>query len=135
MRLKASVRKFLEFERVCRAATTSKDGASHVVPVCYVVVDGRIYFATDKDSKKARNLQRNPRLAVVADLYTEDWPRLAGVLVQGRARIIASGPQFRKIRSWLYKKYPQYPREAALEEGEVIMVELTPIRVSSWGVD
>jgi PPOX class probable F420-dependent enzyme len=135
MRLRASVRKFLELERVCHVATADRNGAPHAVPVCHVVVDGKIYFATDKDSRKARNLRANPKLAVAAALYSEDWPRLAGVLVQGRAKFIARGPQFRKIRALLYRKYPQYPREAALEEGEVVMVELSPASVSSWGLE
>jgi hypothetical protein len=34
----------------------------------------------------------------------------------------------------LYEKYPQYPEEAALEEGDVI-VELTPRHVFAWGLD
>ena len=134
MRLKASVRKFLENERVCRVATAGPGGL-HVVPVCHVVAEGKIYFATDAQSQKARNLQRAPRLALLADLYSEDWPRQAGVLVRGTARLIARGPQFRRIRRLLYKKYLQYPREAALEEGDSVMVELVPQRVSSWGLD
>src|SRR5713226_2042171 len=64
MRLKAAVRKFLETERVCRAATAGPDGTPHVVPVCHVLAEGKIYFATDKESQKARNLRRNPRLAL-----------------------------------------------------------------------
>lgn len=84
---------------------------------------------------KLKNLRRNPRLALAADLYSEDWPRLAGVLLQGAVRVVSRGSEFRKIRALLYKKYPQYPREAALEEGEVVMVELVPTRVVSWGFD
>jgi len=54
MRLKASVRKFLENERVCWVATAGL-GSLHVVPVCHVVAEGKIYFATDVQSQKARN--------------------------------------------------------------------------------
>lgn len=135
MRLKASVRKFLSMERVSRVATTGRDGMPHVVPVCHVLEDGKIYFATDADSKKARNLRANPQAALVVDLYSEDWPRLAGAVITGRATLIDRGPRFRKIRSLLYRKYPQYPVESALEEGEVVMVEITPIRLVSWGLD
>ncbi len=135
MRLKVSIRKFLETERVSRVATTGRDGVPHVVPVCHVLEDGKIYFATDKDSKKVRNLRENPHVAVAVDLYSEDWPRLVGAVVTGRATLIDRGPRFRKIRSLLYRKYPQYPRESALEEGEVVMVEITPVRLVSWGLD
>lgn len=134
MRLKASVRAFLEVERVCRVATVGRDGMPHLV-VCHVLADGKVYFATDNESMKLKNLRRNPRLALAADLYSEDWPRLAGVLLQGTVRVVSRGSEFRKIRALLYKKYPQYPREAALEEGEVVMVELVPTRVVSWGFD
>ncbi len=36
--------------------------------------------------------------------------------------------------SSLYSKYPQYPAEAALDEGEAVIVAVTPTRVFSWGV-
>ncbi len=135
MRLTASVRKFLERERVVRVATIGRDGVPHVVPVCHVVENGKIYFSTDKDSKKVKNLRRHPQAAVLADLYSEDWPRLAGAIITGPATLIGPGPRFRKLRSLLYQKYPQYAGESALEEGEVVMVEVSPRRLVSWGLD
>lgn len=135
MRLKASIRKFLERERVSRVATIGRDGSPHLVPICHVFEDGKVYFATDKDSKKVKNLQATPHAAVEVDLYSEDWSRLAGAVVTGPATLVDRGPRFRKIRSLLYAKYPQYPVESALEEGEVVMVEITPARLVSWGVD
>lgn len=135
MRLKASIRKVFEMERVSRVATTGRDGVPHVVPVCHVLEDGKIYFATDKDSKKVRNLRANPQAALVVDLYSEDWSRLAGAVITGPAILVDRGPRFRKIRTLLYRKYPQYPVESALEEGEVVMVEITPARLVSWGLD
>ncbi len=135
MRLTASVRKFLERERVVRVATIGRDGVPHVVPVCHVVENGKIYFSTDKDSKKVKNLRTHPQAAVVADLYSEDWPRLAGAIITGPATLIGHGPRFRKLRSLLYQKYPQYAGESALKEGEVVMVEVSPRRLVSWGLD
>ena len=44
-------------------------------------------------------------------------------------------PRFRKIRSRLYAKYPQYPGEAALDESDSVVVEVIPTHVFSWGVD
>ncbi len=135
MRLKKAVVKLLERERVCRVATVGPDGVPHVVPVCHVVLDGRIYFASDADARKVHNLRAHPEVAVTVDLYTEDWGRLVGILVQGRARVIDRGPEFRRVRRALYEKYPQYPEEAAIEEGESVVVEITPARLSSWGLE
>jgi len=135
MRLRKRLLRFLERERVCRVATCDAEGMPHVVPVCHVVHQGRMYFASDAHSRKIHNLRQNPHAAVTVDLYTEDWGRLAGILVQGTARIIEGGPEFRSIRKLLYGKYPQYPEEAALEEGESVIVELTPTHVTSWGLE
>jgi PPOX class probable F420-dependent enzyme len=135
MRLKAPLRKFLERERVAHVATISRNGVPHVVPVCHVLEDGKIYFAADKDSKKVKNLRARPEAAVEVDLYSEDWPRLAGAVVTGPATLIDRGPRFRKLRSLLYQKYPQYADESALEEGEVVMMEVVPRRLVSWGLD
>jgi len=135
MRLKASIRRFIDRARVSRVATIGRDGVPHVVPVCHVLEDGKVYFATDRASTKVRNLRAHPHAAVEVDLYSEDWPRLAGVVITGPATLVERGPRFRKIRRLLYQKYPQYPVESALEEGEVVMVEITPTRLVSWGVD
>ncbi len=135
MRLRAAVRKILERERVCRLATVGPDGTPHVVPVCHVLHQGRMYFASDRTARKVRNLRARPRAAAVVDLYAEDWSRLAGVMVVGRVSLIDRGPRFRRIRRLLYQKYPQYPADAALEEGEAVIAELAPERVLTWGLD
>jgi coenzyme F420-0:L-glutamate ligase / coenzyme F420-1:gamma-L-glutamate ligase len=135
MRLKASVTKLLERERVCRVATAPPNGPPHVVPVCHVLADGKLYFAAGPGSVKIRNLRANPRAAVTVDVYAEDWGRLAGVMLQGAARLVERGPLFRKVRRLLYAKYPQYPVESALEEADSVIVELSPTGVVSWGVD
>jgi len=134
-RLKKPLAKLVARERVCRVATVGRAGAPHVVPVCHVLVDGKLYFASDADARKTTNLRANPRLAVTVDLYAEDWSNLKGVMIQGRAAFVERGPRYRKIRRLLYEKYPQYPDEAALEEGEALIVEVTPRHVFSWGFD
>lgn len=59
----------------------------------------------------------------------ESSPRGA---IAGRS---GTSPQFRKIRTLLYRKYPQYPDEAALEESDDTIVEMIPTRLSLWGLD
>jgi nitroimidazol reductase NimA-like FMN-containing flavoprotein (pyridoxamine 5'-phosphate oxidase superfamily) len=135
MRLKRSLAKLIEWERVARVATAGSTSMPHLVPVCHVLVDGKIYFASGNDGRKVLNLKVNPRLALTVDLYSDDWANLKGVMVQGTARLVDRGPRFRTIRKRLYAKYPQYPDEAALEESDSVIVELTPIHVFSWGID
>jgi nitroimidazol reductase NimA-like FMN-containing flavoprotein (pyridoxamine 5'-phosphate oxidase superfamily) len=135
MKLKKSLARLIELERVSRVATSGQSGMPHVVPVCHVLADGKIYFASGSDGRKVLNLRANPKVAVTVDVYSDAWPHLTGVMVQGTATLIDKGPRFRKIRALLYRKYPQYPDEAALDESDSVIGEVTPIRVFSWGVE
>lgn len=133
MKLKKSVAEMIQWERVCRVATAGKGGMPHLVPVCHVLHNGKIYFASGDEGRKMKNLAENPRVTVTVDSYSDVWPALRGVMVQGTAKLIEGGPRFRRIRALLYRKYPQYPREAALSESDSVVVEVTPVRVFSWG--
>ncbi len=48
-------------------ATVKPDGRPHLVPVWFVVSDGRWYFVTDPKSVKARNLQSNANVALALE--------------------------------------------------------------------
>jgi nitroimidazol reductase NimA-like FMN-containing flavoprotein (pyridoxamine 5'-phosphate oxidase superfamily) len=103
--------------------------------VCHVVEDGKVYFGSGNDGRKVLNIRENPRVAVTVDLYSEDWSNLKGVMLQGRAQLIERGPRFRRIRHLLYDKYSQYPDEAAIDESDSVVVEVTPDHVLTWGLD
>src|SRR3712207_6674791 len=61
-------------------ATVRPDGRPHLVPVWFVVEDGRWYICTAPGSVKARNLGQNPRVALA--LEDGDHP----VIVEGEAQ-------------------------------------------------
>jgi nitroimidazol reductase NimA-like FMN-containing flavoprotein (pyridoxamine 5'-phosphate oxidase superfamily) len=124
---------FLERARVVRIATTGPDGTPHVVPVCAVLANGRLFFGSGDDARKVRNLEAKPRATAVADDYSEAWDGLRGVMVTGDAVIHRRGPRFRSARRLLYAKYPQYKGDAALDEGDSVIVELRPTHVFAWG--
>ena len=132
MRLTKAQSKMLRCERVARVATAGAGGMPHLVPVCHVLVDDKIYFGSGRKGRKVLNVAANPRLALTVDVYSDDWDHITGVMVQGRARVIERGPRFRRLRRRLYAKYRQYPREAALGESDSVIIEVTPTRVFSW---
>ncbi len=134
MRLSKAVADFIGLARVSRVATVDRQGRPHVVPVCHVVASGELYFASGSESKKIRNLRSGrPWVAVAVDDYTEAWPGLKGVMVVGEAKLLDRGSRFRSVRRLLYTKYPQYEREAAIEEGESVIVAIHPRQIVSWG--
>jgi pyridoxamine 5'-phosphate oxidase family protein len=75
---------FLRSQRIGRFATVSPSGWPHVMPVMYSVDDeGALEF--DVDGVKLRNIQAEPRAAMVVDAM---GPR-RGVAIQGQATLIA----------------------------------------------
>jgi pyridoxamine 5'-phosphate oxidase family protein len=75
---------FLRSQRIGRFATVSPTGWPHVTPVMYSVDDeGALEF--DVDGVKLRNLQAEPRAAMVVDAM---GPK-RGLAIQGRASLIA----------------------------------------------
>jgi PPOX class probable F420-dependent enzyme len=135
MRLNKKAAQLIARERVCRVATVNEHGLPHLVPVCHVLANGRLYFGSGNDARKVKNIERNPRVAVTVDLYSDDWAHIKGVMVQGTAKLFARGPRFRKIRRLLYQKYPQYRTDAALGESDSVVVEVTPTAVFDWELD
>jgi nitroimidazol reductase NimA-like FMN-containing flavoprotein (pyridoxamine 5'-phosphate oxidase superfamily) len=125
---------FIRSQRVARVATVGRDGVPHNVPICVVAAGGRLYFASESMARKVRNLRKNPHVALTFDHYTENWRQLAGVMVIGMASVIDQGVAFRRARQSLYRKYKSYARIAPIEEGESVIVCVTPTDSFSWGL-
>ena len=45
------------------------------------------------------------------------------------------GATLREGRARIYRKYPQYPSDAALGESDSVIVEIRPTHVFTWGLD
>jgi PPOX class probable F420-dependent enzyme len=127
---------FVALQRDCFLATVRPDGRPHVVPIGTVLDLDRLVFATERDTQKVRNIERDPAVAICFDEYHEDWSQLVQVIVEGEAYILDGGFEFERDRTLLYEKYPQYQERAPIEEGSAVIVEVRVDRVtSSWRWD
>jgi nitroimidazol reductase NimA-like FMN-containing flavoprotein (pyridoxamine 5'-phosphate oxidase superfamily) len=134
MKLSAKEKQFVECLRVARVATVGSDNIPHNVPVCPVFDKNKVYFGTERNARKARNIQSNPNVTMTFDEYSEDWEYLRGVMVQGQGRIVKKS-EFRTIRKKIYEKYSQYEESAPLGERDSVIIEVTPKHKFSWGLD
>jgi PPOX class probable F420-dependent enzyme len=131
-------RRFLDAQRVARLATADAAGRPHVVPICYAPSGDTVYFTIDEKPKKRpaaglkrlANLRENPFAALVVDRYDEDWSRLGWVMVQGRAEVLASGPEHDLAQASLRARYPQL---AAMRIERLPVVAVRVDHVASWG--
>jgi Pyridoxamine 5'-phosphate oxidase len=123
---------FLEEERTVTCATNGRDGFPHLMPLWYVLREGRLWAWTYAKSQKAKNLERDPRatLQVEAGLVYEE---LRGVMlrcdvvihrelevVEGIAmelvdRYSGPGPEFDPVREGFRR---QAPKRVGLEFAE-----------------
>ncbi|TDO67489.1 PPOX class probable F420-dependent enzyme [Kribbella sp. VKM Ac-2571] len=79
--LKPAVRSAVESTSIAHLATVLPDGSPHSIPLWVSSLDDKIIFLTGPTSQKARNLQRDPRVAV--SLAPVDNP-YEPVIVRGR---------------------------------------------------
>lgn len=72
---------FLEEERTLVCATHGPRGWPHLMPLWYVVRDGRLWAWTFAKSQKVRNLERDARASVQVEAG-EEYQQLRGVLLE-----------------------------------------------------
>ncbi len=113
---------YLQSQRLARIATVGPDGQPHVVPVAFrynadlgAIDIGGHGFTT---RKKYRDVQRNPRVALVIDDLASINPwKARGVEIRGQAEVLTTGGE---------KIGPGF---------DPAMFRITPTRIVSWGLD
>ena len=101
--LDPQVRALLEGRNFAHVATLMADGAPHSVPVWMGIEDGRpVYFTANLSSTKARNIARDPRVAV--SVVDGENPYRNGQL-RGRAETVLEGDEAQVVIDRLAQKY------------------------------
>ena len=118
----ARIRAIIEESRVARLVTVDVDDNNipqpYLVPTVFVF-DGKHFFIPfDEKSKKVsieksrrlKNIQKNPNVAILIDEYSDDWSKLFFVMIRGSAKIIDEEEKKLLVRAHklLLLKYPQY---------------------------
>jgi PPOX class probable F420-dependent enzyme len=137
-------RQFIVNHRVARLATAGEDLEPAVIPLCYVFDGEQLYSPIDEKPKsvaafslkRVRNIERNPQVALVIDDYSEDWSKLAYVLIIGTAEIILPNEEaseevneHARAVELLREKYPQY---RSMKIDKLPMIKITPARFKRW---
>ncbi|MCW2984625.1 MAG: pyridoxamine 5-phosphate oxidase [Conexibacter sp.] len=83
----AEVLAFLDEERVMTCATFGPSGWPHLMPLWYVLRDGRLWAWTFAKSQKTKNLERDPRATLQVEAGHDQYPELRGVMIEAQATI------------------------------------------------
>jgi PPOX class probable F420-dependent enzyme len=117
--LNPDVRRHLEGTPVAHLATVLPDGSPHTVPLWVDTRGDQVVFLTGPGSRKARNLRRDPRVAL--SLTAADNP-FEPIVIRGRVVEWLDGDEAWEIVDRIAAKYigGPYPRD---EERVVAVIE------------
>ncbi len=98
------------------------------MPITFVLVDQTLYSAIDHkpksttNLKRLRNIERDPRVTLLAHEYADDWDALWWCRAEGNARIEHAMP------AELIDRYPAYSSHPP--DGPCVAVTIE--RISGW---
>ena len=131
----ALVKQLLGGRYIASFATQNPNGSIHAVAVWFWFDGANVYVATSSRSRKARNLQADPRVSVMID--SRDPAASFGVTLAGTASLL-SGESSRNYNAEIHRKYLS---EAALKDPKVgpvfaawddVTVRIEPASVVTW---
>lgn len=91
-------------------ATAGADGRVHVVPVLAVWEDGAVCFVTRRETRKARQLEKNDNCAIT--VVGDDLD----LVVEGTANLVRDADRMQRIADLYPTKYPWW--HPFVKEGE-----------------
>jgi PPOX class probable F420-dependent enzyme len=138
----AEIQTFLAEERVVTCATVGPGGRPHLMPLWYVLVDGRITGWTFGKSQKVRNLERLPQATLQVEAGRDQYAQLRGVMLECDVEVVRDESRVEEIGVALTRRYgglapdePLPPTGLAMVQKQVpkrVGLRFNPTRVVSW---
>jgi PPOX class probable F420-dependent enzyme len=132
----ARIQGFLATKEVVVLSTVQRSGAPLAMPMWFLHTPQALYMISVDGLQKVRNLQRDPRVCVVAESGNRS-AAIRGVVIQGHVEFVEEPEQRRPIVDRLLQKYD--PDLARLWGGRAmpsnrVLFRIEPDRVRSWGL-
>lgn len=131
-----SVQQFLQTREVAVLATLMPDGSPAATPMWFVHAPDALVMISVDGLQKVRNLRRDPRVSVVAEITAADGS-IGGVVVRGRAELLPDSAERRGLAERFLAKY--HPRLERIWAGRQmplnrVMFRIVVERFRSWGL-
>ncbi len=129
--------RFLAEHRTITLCSIDHRGYPHAVAMWYEMEpDGSILMTTYAKSQKAVNLQRNPKVALMAEAG-ETYDQLRGVLIRGRAEVIHDVERCAAVLTRVHTKmggamHPGIEEAMQAQARKRVLIRVVPERTSSW---
>jgi len=104
---RASIAAYLAAHSTLALATIGPDGAPMAASLFFVAdADLRLYWVSGNSSRHSQNLTRHSRMAVTIHNETWTWTEIAGVQMEGSARVVPPGPEWQAAWQLYLGKFP-----------------------------
>lgn len=133
-----------EGTKTLQVASNDHDGHPHLVPMWFLVKDGKVVFRSFTKSQKIVNLRRDPRLSVLVEEGVA-YEELRGAMIKGEAKLVEDAGYCLDLYVGLANRYSFFPgiEPGATPEPEVreyfaahaakqTAVIVEPVEVTSW---
>jgi len=90
----------------CMSVATDGPHGLWAATVFYVNRSFVLHFLSLSDSRHARNIESNPRVAATIGPDAEDWGKVSGVQLEGRAARIYDPDEHRAVMAAFTERYP-----------------------------
>ena len=112
-------------------ATVREDGWPHATVVSFVNEDLDLYFGTDPQSQKVRNIARDPRVSATVTPPYETSKDIQAISLAAEAERVMDAAELLRVADLVLEKFPRPGRPAPAKALEgVVVVRLRPTLVS-----
>lgn len=108
--LKKKIATYLDAHPYLRLATVTINCTPQVHTVGYVSEEATVYFATDRNSRKAENIFNNPAVAYAVDENYGDIMAIQGIQMEGRASPVTLETEAIRILGLMARKFPAFEK-------------------------
>ncbi|MBU4565797.1 MAG: pyridoxamine 5'-phosphate oxidase family protein [Desulfarculus sp.] len=125
--IKQQIAQYLGSHPFINLATVTAEGAPLAHTVAFVADGATLFFTTRKDTRKAANMQANPKVAYTVDQdQYAGFAEITGVQMEGTATVI-SDPQEIAAANQLYRA--KFGEAATITPSDMhIVVKIAPVR-------
>ena len=125
--------KFLKSQKILRLATIDNEGIPHVVPVWYLYKGGIFYVGTSTNTKKAKNIIKNPKVSFCVD--TGIHSPIFGVMGRGVAKLVLNKKIVSSIAKKILLKYFKSLNNKSAQEllaQTDCIIKIVPKKITTW---
>ena len=123
--VKKKVSDYLSSHPYLNLATVCPDGTPLAHTLGYASDGATVYFMTDKNSRKAKNMSTCPSVAYTVDEDHTELARIQGIQMTAQAEVLTDGAEIQKVLEIMTGKFPNM-RDIP-ENPDYVFYKVTPV--------